>query len=524
MGRDDLSYLDALEEWLEAQVPTNLHDLPFKMLETVERVSAELFESLNMHGPPSISLPFPPFKEPPPPPPPPASVSALTASLSRAGRLARTHPVALASGAALVTVGLGLGIAIARRGLRAPRRGLVQNGMLREAIVVLAPSPTPPLLVPLAVTLLKAGYVVIVAVPHSRDADALERRLGGMDERAALRVLIYDPDDYTTFPPFHRSLLATLSLRFPGPGALASPVTPHVHAYVSLYPLHPSPPSHPGGLPALPSLFAASGSAPAPAPRLVTLYPAAAALTVPDTFAAQALSATHRLLAANLAASTGARTASVYVGDVDLPPLPALLSPPSTQSRRDAARARLAEASPAHKPAVVGAYIAGSLRHAWASVAARLGLGSHARDYAAFDRTVLAALKPGPGPGWGCADSYAGAHSYLPFVLARLPGPLMRAALARLPPLSATGPAAAVATGPAHAPPAGSRSVSTASAAEPKLGKPKPTSADSTASASSSDHEHSEEMVSSIHTGTSASSAQSADGLDGSWVGLDPAP
>jgi len=36
--------LDQLEEWLEAQVPPNLHELPGKMLETVERVSNEISE------------------------------------------------------------------------------------------------------------------------------------------------------------------------------------------------------------------------------------------------------------------------------------------------------------------------------------------------------------------------------------------------------------------------------------------------------------------------------------------------
>ena len=45
---DDLSILDQLEDWLEAQVPPNLHnlhDLPFKMLETMERVTNEICES-----------------------------------------------------------------------------------------------------------------------------------------------------------------------------------------------------------------------------------------------------------------------------------------------------------------------------------------------------------------------------------------------------------------------------------------------------------------------------------------------
>lgn len=41
---DDLSLLDQLEEWLEAQVPTNLHDLPFRIMDTMERVSNEICE------------------------------------------------------------------------------------------------------------------------------------------------------------------------------------------------------------------------------------------------------------------------------------------------------------------------------------------------------------------------------------------------------------------------------------------------------------------------------------------------
>lgn len=39
---DTNTLLDQLEEWLEAQVPTNLHELPYKMLETMERVTTEL--------------------------------------------------------------------------------------------------------------------------------------------------------------------------------------------------------------------------------------------------------------------------------------------------------------------------------------------------------------------------------------------------------------------------------------------------------------------------------------------------
>lgn len=53
----------------------------------------------------------------------------------------------------------------------------------------------PPLLWVLTVTLLKAGYIVLVAVPRVEDAEALEKRMGLLEEKGGLRVLIYDPDD-----------------------------------------------------------------------------------------------------------------------------------------------------------------------------------------------------------------------------------------------------------------------------------------------------------------------------------------
>jgi hypothetical protein len=56
--------------------------------------------------------------------------------------------------------------------------------------------------VPLAATLLKAGYIVIVAVPQVKEAEALERRLSGLEGKSALRVLIYDPDDVSWRPLF----------------------------------------------------------------------------------------------------------------------------------------------------------------------------------------------------------------------------------------------------------------------------------------------------------------------------------
>jgi hypothetical protein len=59
----------------------------------------------------------------------------------------------------------------------------------------MVPSPTPQLLLPLVATLLKADYIVIVAIPDVKEAEALERRLSALREKSALRVLIYDPKD-----------------------------------------------------------------------------------------------------------------------------------------------------------------------------------------------------------------------------------------------------------------------------------------------------------------------------------------
>lgn len=92
-----------------------------------------------MHGPPSISIPFPPFGHKeilPPPPPPPLSI------YDKAGRLWKAHPYVFSSGAALaLTVGLGIGGTVLGYGpvarARATRigvRGMVQDGHLKEAI------------------------------------------------------------------------------------------------------------------------------------------------------------------------------------------------------------------------------------------------------------------------------------------------------------------------------------------------------------------------------------------------------
>ncbi|KAK4689071.1 hypothetical protein P7C73_g1033, partial [Tremellales sp. Uapishka_1] len=505
---DDSTLLAQLEEWLEAQVPTNLHDLPYRMLETMERVSNELFETLNVHGPPSISIPFPPFmgKETPAPPPPPLPLH--SAMYDRADRVVKAHPYFAATGTVVaLTVGLGIGTAL--MGYRfGPRfnlqkkvgnAGVVEDGMLKEAIVILSPSPMPALLAPLTATLLKAGYIVLVSVPQVKDAEQLERRLSGLEQKSALRVLIYDPDDTTTFPPFHRSLLATLTLRFPAIGQNAADQynpqpthIPHIHAFVSLYPLHPSPPSQPSALPALPTLLAPSGGR---VPSLITLYPAASVLPTPDTFASQLLTTNHLLLGNNLAASHVRRVVSLYIGDLELPTLPALISP--TISRRQLARDQLRSADSAQKVSIIKDYLFGTLSSVWSTIT-----GRRAREYPVFEKKILSILRESHGHRYSL-----GQNSYLPLILARLPVNWFASLSPRLhlhlqPAIQGLGQESKTAS------PARTRTTSLATSAE------------------SSDHEigegegEGEDLGSSIHTSSEEGSG-SGTGLGDSWVGLD---
>lgn len=386
--------------------------------------------------------------------------------------------------------------------------------------VILAPSPTPPLLVPLAASLLKAGYVVLIAVPQVKEAEVVERRLSGLQEKTALRVLIYDPEDPSTFPPFHRSLLATLTLRFaaPGPGrasvgayAAGDPYNPqpthipHIHAFVSLYALNPAPPSQPGALPALPTLVAPVQGGKTPA--LVSLYPAASVLTSAETFASQVLAANHRLLAANLGASSDARVVSVYVGDVALPTLPAIITEGRALSRRELARQRLRDAArtPTATLSLLRDVFSGFVSSIYRSVLYTLGIGSAARDYSAFEARMLRILKAR-----SCATNYVGQRAWLPTTLQVVPARALPRVLALLPPLPAE-------TGPAPPPPPKFTSE------ERDAGKDKKRSVSvSSRSVSSSSEHDGEDLASSIHTaGTTQSTQSSADGLDGSWVGLE---
>jgi hypothetical protein len=351
---------------------------------------------------------------------------------------------------------------------------------------------------------------VLIAVPQVKEAEAVERRLSGLAEKAALRVLIYDPEDSATFPPFHRSLLATLTLRFPALGSgrvggytAGDPYNPQpsqvpqIHAFVSLYALNPSAPSQPGALPALPTLVAPSPSG--KTPTLVSLYPSTSVLTSPDTFASQVLTSNHKLLAANLSAASNARVVSVYVGQVNLPTLPAIITEGRALSRRELARQRLRESAttPTATISLLKDMLLGSLSSFYHSVLYTLGVGPAAQDYSAFESRFLWVLKS------RCRSNYyIGQRSFLPSTLSLLPTPILPRVLALLPPMPSE-------TGPAPPPP-------------PKAFSEKRSVSTSRSAASSSDHEGGEDLASSVHTaGSNQSSADSGSGLDGSWVGLE---
>lgn len=78
-------------------------------------------------------------------------------------------------------------------------KGRKVDGMLKDAILILAPSAFPPLLLPLVLSLLNNDYIVFVAVPKSKDADELERKIKANEKvkakglSVAVRVMVYDP-------------------------------------------------------------------------------------------------------------------------------------------------------------------------------------------------------------------------------------------------------------------------------------------------------------------------------------------
>lgn len=97
-------------------------------------------------------------------------------------------------------------------------KGRKVDGMLKDAILILAPSPFPQLLLPLILSLLNNDYIVFIAVPKSKDADELEKKIK-LNEKVkakglsvSVRVMVYDPAEVSLPLRFATAVLITSSL------------------------------------------------------------------------------------------------------------------------------------------------------------------------------------------------------------------------------------------------------------------------------------------------------------------------
>ncbi len=297
-----------------------------------------------------------------------------------------------------------------------------------------------------------------------------------------------------------------MTLRFPEPGSSSHgdpykpepEQLPHIHAFISLYALNPSPPTQPGALPALPTLLAANGQK--RAPRLITLYPAGSVLPTPDTFASQMLTQNHLLLQRNLVASTRASFVSIFIGHLQLPPFAEMLRLTKSDNRQLTFRQQIEQTRGVGKLQVVKQYVFGGLGAAWSAFTGYLNFGAAAQDYRQFERCVLRSLKSRE-----TKPYLVGQYSFLALMMGGL-HPRSLGVLAYLPTMpGATGP------------------ISAAGQGIPTPRKPLSSVRSATSSTSGSDHEGGEDLVSSRHTVTSDESVSggSATGLDASWVGVE---
>jgi hypothetical protein len=229
---------------------------------------------------------------------------------------------------------------------------------------------------------------------------------------------------------------------------------------------------------------------------LVTLYPSSSTIVKPETFANQLVSSSHQLLGRNLAMSFKTRIISVYIGDITLPSLPAIISEPVKLSRREQAKLDMKNSAitASKKASLIKDHLLGGFSSLWYTIVGRLGIGSAGREYVHFEDKVLRVLRRSR---FGNDRYMIGQYSYLSLLVSRVPLSISSYILQILPTL----PSAA---GPLH----------------PMEARPSRV----TTSASSSDHD---DLASSIHTPSHSSKADdyessaSGAGLDGSWVGLD---
>ena len=158
----------------------------------------------------------------------------------------------------------------------------------------------------------------------------------------------------------------------PSPDNLA-----HIHAFVSLYPLHPDPPNQPSALPALPTLLSPQSNR-GRAPMLINIYPSGSVMVNPDSFSSQVLTANHQLLGRNLAASHDARVVSLFVGHLNLPSLHQMISNVRLLIYRFTLKEKWQNATMLGKLSVIKEAIFTGAANAWSGLTGRIGVGSAA--------------------------------------------------------------------------------------------------------------------------------------------------
>ncbi|KAJ9109141.1 hypothetical protein QFC21_000469 [Naganishia friedmannii] len=598
-----------LEQLFHDNVPENLHDLPHRILDTIDKLTGEVYEAVNAFGPPSISLPLPPFLSiedgpksarvlPTPPSPPPTFYEKLS-------RYTTDHPYIATTGVLGVTaLGVSIGYSLqdedsflrvaGRRlinirqsadkdgyklgtgkgsgtsflaGLRggasshlsfAQRRaerlkGRKIDGMLKDAILILSPTSFPVLLLPLVLSLLNNDYIVFVAVPRAKDADELERKVKANEKIKAkglgvvFRVLVYDPADSTSLEPFHRSLWASLTLRYPSstlaispsirathpPGDPYAPEPTHLaslHSIISLYALHPSPdPSlgQGGRLPAIPSFVhpplknSAGQVIERPSegkgmgrsiggknlPSLITLHHAMGLLPIPSNFAEQLLTSTNLLLAKNVGImNPSMRITNVGIGEIDY--YSSIVAHSFTQTLNET------------EPGVMR-----FLRPIWTGLKTALGfvgIGQDAKEWKVVEQKLLRIVK----------HNHSGTYNIgyqIAFLFRRTDLALIFPSLSRLnssstASTSTSNSSSTTFTSNMNAHPQAQRATAAAGAATSFT-----PSTSSLPDSSGSDRAEgdSSEFESSVHTGLGTGSGVDSlsgsgyVGMDGSWVGLD---
>ncbi|TFK54712.1 hypothetical protein OE88DRAFT_1723242 [Heliocybe sulcata] len=231
-------YLESIEE-LFLSSTSDIPDFP-NVRDAVHRVWADIsrFGPPGWSSFPDIHLPsLGDFEIPPPPPPPPPPKSFIGKSIDWIS----DHPKSTA-GIAVGVAGAGLlvgyGSFVARANYRRNKRLQARGTDERRQVVVVLGGDTP-LGLPLVIELEKQGFIVITSVAHPEAVDDIEMKCQGY-----VRALVLDPSEPDTLTFFMRSLMSTLSRRFPITAAgdpYASPLTgPYIHSVVCLLTL-PSP-------------------------------------------------------------------------------------------------------------------------------------------------------------------------------------------------------------------------------------------------------------------------------------------